>query len=180
MVSNDVVRFTCICVEPPIGIEPMTYALRGCSRALLAGSKLALASCSQVAAGGDRWLLTAVRGHLGDTRPGGASPGGGGPPRWGREDPAASARDAGRGKKRGGEPIDAGSGAAAPGAGSSPSSRRPGARRLPVLAGARRPCLVIGAESAVVCRWVFTLPGAAPGDIPDDLVPGSGAAGSGS
>jgi hypothetical protein len=42
-----------------------TYALRGCSRALLAGSKPALASCSQVAAGGDRWLLMAVRGHLG-------------------------------------------------------------------------------------------------------------------
>ena len=54
-------------LEPPIGIEPMTYALRGCHRALLAGSKSALASCSQVAAGGDRWLLTAVRGHLGDT-----------------------------------------------------------------------------------------------------------------
>ena len=28
-----------------------------------------LASCSQVAAGGDRWLLMAVRGHLGGTRP---------------------------------------------------------------------------------------------------------------
>ena len=55
--------------EPPIGIEPMTYALRGCSRALLAGSKAALASCSQVAAGGNRWLLMAVRGHLGDTGP---------------------------------------------------------------------------------------------------------------
>src|SRR5215472_6559011 len=53
--------------EPPIGIEPMTYALRACSRALLAGSKPALASCLQVAAGGDRWLLTAVRGHLGGT-----------------------------------------------------------------------------------------------------------------
>src|SRR5215469_4202045 len=43
------------------------YALRGCSRALRAGSKPALASCSQVAAGGDRWLLMAVwgasRGH---------------------------------------------------------------------------------------------------------------------
>jgi hypothetical protein len=31
------------------------------------GSKHVLASRSQVAAGGDRWLLTAVRGHLGDT-----------------------------------------------------------------------------------------------------------------
>src|SRR5215471_8853895 len=129
--------------EPPIGIEPMTYALRGCSRALLAGSKLALASCSQVAAGGNRWLLTAVRGHLGDTRLDGSNAGCGVPPRWCREDPAASAQDAGWWKNRGGEPIDAGSGAAAPGAGSSPSSRRPGARRLPVLAGARRPCLVI-------------------------------------
>ena len=49
------------------GIEPMTYALRGCSRALFAGSKPAPASCSQVADSGDRWLLTAVRGHLGDT-----------------------------------------------------------------------------------------------------------------
>src|SRR5436309_912533 len=56
-------------VEPPWGIEPQTYALRGCSRALLAGSKPALASCSQIAAGGDRWLLMAVRGHLGDTGP---------------------------------------------------------------------------------------------------------------
>jgi len=54
--------------EPPIGIEPMTYALRGCSGALLPGSKPVRASCSQVAAGGDRWLLMAVRGHLGDTR----------------------------------------------------------------------------------------------------------------
>ena len=56
-------------VEPPIGIEPMTYALRGCSRALPAGSESVLAPCWQVAAGGDRWLLMAVRGHLrGHTR----------------------------------------------------------------------------------------------------------------
>jgi len=34
---------------------------------------------------------------------------------------------------------------------------------------------VIGAKPAVVCRWIFTLLGAAPGDIPDDLFPGSGA-----
>jgi hypothetical protein len=27
-----------------------------------------VASCSQVAVGGHRWLLMAVRGHLGDTR----------------------------------------------------------------------------------------------------------------
>src|SRR6516162_2993802 len=49
------------------GIELMSYALRGCSRALLATSKPALASCSEVAAGSDRWLLMAVRGHIGDT-----------------------------------------------------------------------------------------------------------------
>jgi hypothetical protein len=49
--------------------EHMTYALRGCSRALLAGSKPALVSCSQAAAGGDRWLLMTVRGHVGDTGP---------------------------------------------------------------------------------------------------------------
>jgi len=48
-------------------VARQSYALRGCSRALLAGSKPALASCWQVAAGGDRWLLMAVRGHLGDT-----------------------------------------------------------------------------------------------------------------
>jgi hypothetical protein len=38
------------------------------------------ASCSQVAAGGDRWLLMAVRGHLGGTRSGMRSPGS----RWSR------------------------------------------------------------------------------------------------
>jgi hypothetical protein len=43
------------------------YALRGCSRALLAGLKPVLASCSQVADGGGRWLLITVRGHLGGT-----------------------------------------------------------------------------------------------------------------
>ena len=47
----------------------MTYALRACSRALLTGSKPVLASRSQAAGGGDRWLLMAVRGHLGDTHP---------------------------------------------------------------------------------------------------------------
>ena len=36
---------------------------------MLASSKPAQASCSQVAAGGDRWLLMGVRGHLGDTDP---------------------------------------------------------------------------------------------------------------
>ena len=47
--------------------QPLSYALRGCSHALLAGSNPAPASGSQVAAGGDRWSLMAVRGHLGDT-----------------------------------------------------------------------------------------------------------------
>ena len=62
-----ILRSWAFSVEPPIGIEPMTYALRAGSRALLAGANLMPASGSQVAAGGDRWLLTAVRGHLGDT-----------------------------------------------------------------------------------------------------------------
>lgn len=42
--------------------------LRVCSRALPTGPKPGLASCSQVAAG-DRWLVMAIRGHLGDTGP---------------------------------------------------------------------------------------------------------------
>jgi hypothetical protein len=46
---------------------------------LLAGSNPARGSGSRVAAGGDRWLLRAVRGHLGDTaslrRPGARCPG---------------------------------------------------------------------------------------------------------
>ncbi len=37
------------------------------------------------------------------------------------------------------------------------------------------PGRVIGAEPAAVCRWIFTLPGAGPGDSPDDLFPGSSA-----
>jgi hypothetical protein len=36
------------------------------------------------------------------------------------------------------------------------------------------PGRVIGAKPAVVCRWIFTLLGAAPGDTLDDLFPGSG------
>jgi hypothetical protein len=35
--------------------------------------------------------------------------------------------------------------------------------------------MVIGAKSAAVCRWIFTLLGAAPGDILDDLFPSLGA-----
>jgi len=36
---------------------------------------------------------------------------------------------------------------------------------------------VVGAKPAAVCRWIFTLLGAAPGDMLDDLFPGSGAVG---
>ena len=39
------------------------------------------------------------------------------------------------------------------------------------------PGRVIGTKPAAVCRWIFTLLGAAPGDILDDLFPGSGAVG---
>jgi hypothetical protein len=46
----------------------MTYALRECSRALLADSEPALALWSQVNDGGDHWLLVAIRGHLRGTR----------------------------------------------------------------------------------------------------------------
>src|SRR5215472_16282632 len=58
-------EFTCLAATlEPIGIEPMTYALRArhtrCSRS----SGPPLASGSQVAAGGGRWLLMVVRGHL--------------------------------------------------------------------------------------------------------------------
>jgi hypothetical protein len=65
---KSIVRIMLSSWEPPIGIEPMTYALRACSGALLVSSKLALASCSQVAIGGHRWPLMVVRGHLGGTR----------------------------------------------------------------------------------------------------------------
>ena len=34
-----------------------------------------------------------------------------------------------------------------------------------------------GAKPAAVCRWIFELLGAAPGDTLDDLFPGSGAVG---
>ncbi|MGZ4619815.1 MAG: hypothetical protein ACXV3F_14155 [Frankiaceae bacterium] len=37
------------------------------------------------------------------------------------------------------------------------------------------PGRVIGAKPAAVCRWIFTLLGAGPGDTLDDLFPGSGA-----
>ena len=37
------------------------------------------------------------------------------------------------------------------------------------------PGRVIGAKPAAVCRWIFDLLGAAPGDTLDDLFPGSGA-----
>ncbi len=55
-----------------------SYALRACHVRCSRGSKPALASGSQVAAAGNRWLLMAVRGHLGGTpvmrRPGPARP----------------------------------------------------------------------------------------------------------
>ena len=53
---------------PWASTPPASYTLRGCSRALLAGPRSALALCSQGAAGGGRWLLMAVRGHRGGTR----------------------------------------------------------------------------------------------------------------
>jgi hypothetical protein len=62
-----------------------SYALRACHvRCSPPGSRSALASGSQVAAGGNGWLLMAVRGHLGGTpvmpRPGPARRGPGAPP----------------------------------------------------------------------------------------------------
>jgi hypothetical protein len=39
------------------------------------------------------------------------------------------------------------------------------------------PGQVIGAKPAAVCRWIFDLLGACPGDTLDDLFPGSGAVG---
>ncbi len=39
------------------------------------------------------------------------------------------------------------------------------------------PGRVIGAKPAAVCRWIFTLLGACPGDTLEDLFPGSGAVG---
>ena len=39
------------------------------------------------------------------------------------------------------------------------------------------PGRVVGAKPAAVCRWIFQLLGAAPGDTLDDLFPGSGAVG---
>lgn len=44
-----------------------SYALRACSRALLASSNPLFPLGSAGAAGGDRGLLMAVRGHVGDT-----------------------------------------------------------------------------------------------------------------
>src|SRR5262249_56050195 len=48
-------------------MERMDYALRGCCRELLGDSGPAFPSGSAGVAGGDCWLLMAVRGHLGDT-----------------------------------------------------------------------------------------------------------------
>ena len=56
----------------------------------------------------------------------------------------------------------------------------PGARRADSIVHGVTPVItlpdrVIGAKPAAVCRWIFTLLGAAPGDTLDDLFPGSGA-----
>jgi hypothetical protein len=56
----------------------------------------------------------------------------------------------------------------------------PGARRADSIVHGVTPVTtrlgrVIGAKPAAVCRWIFTLLGAAPGDTLDDLFPGSGA-----
>src|SRR5215468_501153 len=56
---------TCTLSEPPIGIEPMTYALRGCSRALLAGLK---ARASFMFASCCWWRSLAVDGCSGASR----------------------------------------------------------------------------------------------------------------
>ena len=53
-------------------------------------------------------------------------------------------------------------------------------RFLRAVGHAEQPTLpgrVIGTKPAAVCRWIFTLLGAAPGDSLDDLFPGSGAVG---
>jgi hypothetical protein len=52
-------------VEPPVGIEPMTYALRARSRALLAGFKVG-ASFTFVGCGG--WRSLAANGNSGASR----------------------------------------------------------------------------------------------------------------
>jgi hypothetical protein len=53
--------------EPPVGIEPMTYALRACPvRCLRVGGSVLRCGLPGVAVG-DHWLLTALRGHLGGT-----------------------------------------------------------------------------------------------------------------
>jgi len=44
-----------------------------------------------------------------------------------------------------------------------------------VAAVTTRPGRVIGAKPAAFCRWIFDLLGAEPGDVLDDLFPGSGA-----
>jgi hypothetical protein len=58
----------------------------------------------------------------------------------------------------------------------------PGVRRADsIVYGVRSmttlPGRVTGTKPAAVCRWIFDLLGAAPGDTLDDLFPGSGAVG---
>ena len=57
---------------------------------------------------------------------------------------------------------------------------RPQARRVDSIVCGVAPVTtlpgrVIGAKPAAVCRWIFDLLGAGPGDTLDDLFPGSGA-----
>ena len=56
-----------------------------------------------------------------------------------------------------------------------PGQRRADSIAYGVTPVSTRPGHVIGAKPAAVCRWIFTLLGAGPGDTLDDLYPGSGA-----
>ena len=65
MEMRNIRPLTCNSAEPPIGIEPMTYALRGCHRALLAGPK---ARPSFMFAGGCWRRSLAIDGSSGTSR----------------------------------------------------------------------------------------------------------------
>ena len=56
-----------------------------------------------------------------------------------------------------------------------PGQRRADSIACGVTPVSTRPGHIIGAKPAAVCRWIFALLGAGPGDILDDLYPGSGA-----
>lgn len=51
------------------GVQTAERRITSVFRVLLTGSKPVLALSSQAAGGGDRWLLMAVRRHLGDKHP---------------------------------------------------------------------------------------------------------------